>query len=477
MPRKPKREKQTITVVVNGAPVAIILHPPNAARKSWYAYWPGLVASKSTGQTKWEEAIVVAEAMVREGGKRPTPSDGLLTDEEFEAVQRRHFSKKTDPAAQARAAKTLEDCLNAIVAFREITGLKPITLATPDDCERFQREALNRPRNWRRRYPKGKKTTACLSPNTVLKWSRSLQAAFERVNRNAGRRRCVRGVVDASRLLTANPWNQFNWIEGVQRPIRQFDSEELLALLTFLETEWKDVPLGALAAKAFLWSGARKLEIASLQWSQVRVAVNEYHFQIVGKWGVERWFRLPGALYHDLLGHRTDSPFVFADYGNQLRRCHADKPDLVKRVTTEFDPKNFARWFYERIRQWSKGSPKGRAFVHVFRKTALQYARRGEDINRQVAADVRVGESVLMTNYVKESDEEMRQRSNRTYQRIRASLSPEVAARYGYADKRQSELEERLEGAAKAQDWSLVAAIASRLSQGRAKGRRKEGLG
>ena len=49
MPRKPKVEKQTITVVVNGKPVAVILHPPTAARKSWYAYWPGLVTTNAIG--------------------------------------------------------------------------------------------------------------------------------------------------------------------------------------------------------------------------------------------------------------------------------------------------------------------------------------------------------------------------------------------------------------------------------------------
>jgi len=471
MPRKPNPpKKQTIQVLVNGKPVSVVLHPPSASRRSWYAYWNGIVASKSTGQRKLEDAIVVAESMVRNGGRQPVLADAVLSDEEFEEIQRRHFAKKTDPQAKVRAVKTLEDCLDAIAAFKAITGLKTITLATPDDCERFQQKSLKQPRNWRSKHPKSKEDDRCISPNTVLKWSRNLQAAFERANRNAGRRKCVRGVVDAGKLLTANPWNQFNWIEGVQQPIRQFDSEELLSLLTFLETKWKEVPLGALTAKVFLWSSARKQEVASLQWSQVRVAVHEYHFQIVGKWGVERWFRLPEALYNELLAYRTDSPFVFAEYNEQIRRRHADKPGTVKKITEEFDPKNFGRWFYERIKEWSKSSPKGRAFVHIFRKTTLQHARRGEDINRQVAADARVGESVMMTNYVKETDEEMRQRSNRTFQRILASLSSEVALRYGHIEVNTSDLARRLQAATEAQNWPLVAAIASRMSQGRRPG-------
>jgi len=468
MPRKPKPPaKQSIQIVVHGKPVAVTLHPPAGRRSSWYAYWNGLTASKSTGQAKLEDAIQAAEAMLNNGGSQTLLADVVLTDEEFEEIQRRHFNKKTDPAAKRRAEKTLEDCIDAVTAFKQITGLRPIALATPDDCERFQQQALALPKNWRSKHPKSKQQVDTLSPNTVLKWSRSLQAAFERTNRHAGGRKCVRGVVSVDKLLTANPWNQFNWIEGVQQPIRQFDSEELLALLTFLEIEWQDVPLGALAAKLFLWSSARKLEIASLQWSQVRVTAQEYHFQIVGKWGVERWFRVPEGLYNELLSYRTDSPFVFADYNQQLRCCHADRPGTVKKITETFDPRNFGRWFYQRVKEWSKSSTKGKAFVHVFRKTMLQHARRGEDINRQVAADARVGEAVLMTNYVKETDEEMRQRSNRTFHRILASLTGEIAQRYGHVEAEKTDLVARLADATAAEDWPLVAALAARMGRGR----------
>ncbi|MBY0526643.1 MAG: hypothetical protein K2R98_24820 [Gemmataceae bacterium] len=104
----------------------------------------------------------------------------------------------------------------------------------------------------------------------------------------------------------------------------------------------------------------------------------------------------------------------------------------------------------------------------MFRKTTLQYARRGEDINRMVAQDARVTESVMMTNYVKESDEELRQRSNRTYRRIVASLAPAVAARHGYVEKAKSDLERRLEAALATQNWDLVQALSARLASKRA---------
>jgi hypothetical protein len=122
MPRKPKQVKRTVAVVVNGNPVTVTLHPPAGARKSWYAYWAGLVTSRSTGQREFEGAVKVVEGMIQNGGDRPTIASAALTNEEFEQLQRVHFGRKTDPGEQARAAKTLQACLEAIDAFRSITG-------------------------------------------------------------------------------------------------------------------------------------------------------------------------------------------------------------------------------------------------------------------------------------------------------------------------------------------------------------------
>jgi hypothetical protein len=94
----------------------------------------------------------------------------------------------------------------------------------------------------------------------------------------------------------------------------------------------------------------------------------------------------------------------------------------------------------------------------------LQHARRGEDINRQVAADARVSEAVLMTNYVKETDEEMRQRSNRTYFRIVTSLPPGVATRYGYVERIPTVLEQQVQAAIAAKNWTLAAELTARLA-------------
>ena len=223
--------------------------------------------------------------------------------------------------------------------------------------------------------------------------------------------------------------------------------------------------MGVLAAKVFLWSACRKLEVAGLTWDSFRPVGSECHFEIVGKWGVERWFRLPETLCQELVAIRNGSPFVFAAYTDQLRLFHIRRPNLRNHVDGDFNPKRFGSWFYKRVREWSRSNPKGSAFVHVFRKTALQYALRGEDVARRVANDAGVSESVLMTNYAKETDIEARQRSNCTYQCILASLPPDVAVRYGYVHDARSEMEKQLRAAIDAKDWGRATELVAKLRQ------------
>ena len=475
MPRQPKQEKTSITVVVNGVPVTVTLCPPSGRRKSWYAYWTGLTYSKSTGQRHLKDAITTVENMVRNGGTKETLADSVLSDAEFDKIQRRHFlEKKHDDERMKRSEKSFECCMEAITAFRTISGLQPISIATPDDCERFQVEASKKPKNWRAKHrserdKKEEKTQddmPLISPNTVIKWSVALQAAFERANRNGGRK-CVRGVVPEKRLLSENPWRKFTWIEGRKAQVRQFNGDELLSLLEHLEQRWAGVTVATLVAKTFLWSWGRKSEIVGLRWDDLREVGDEIHFEVVGKWAVDKWFRIPKPLYEELEATRIGSPFVFAAYNPQLREFYEQsrRPWQVNRVAATFNPTNLADWFYERVKEWSEALPNGSACVHVFRKTALQYARAGEDLNRQVAADARLGEKVMMTHYAKETDEEMRQKSNRTYWRIAASLPRHVAIRYGFEEPPTQSLQERLKAAIDAQNWDLANSLTAELAK------------
>ena len=466
MPRKPNQKIIKTTVVIKGTTIAVTLYPPKPPRTSWYAFWPDLVAAKSTGQTNSEDALHAVVGMLSNNGKPSKAADLVLADAEFENVQKQHFAKRTDPAAQERAAKSLRSCLEAIAAFRDISGITPVARATADDCERFQTRTLTLPKDWLTRHDL-KSEAERYSSNTVLKWTRELQAAFQRANKNAGRK-CIRGIVDERRLLTTNPWHQFSWIEGTERPIRQFDDVELISFLDYLETQWSGMTVATALAKTCLWSWGRKTEIMGLKWDSCRIVGGEVHFETVGKWGVEKWFRLPAGLYEELQKLRTDSPYVFAAYNEQARLFHlqCNHPTDANLVTDDFNPDNLGRWFERRLSRWSKMLPKGRASIHVFRKTSLQYARRGEDVNNQVARDARVGTAVMMRHYVKEADPERRNASNRTFYRIVASLAPETAKRYGHliAQASREELEKALQAAVEAKDWLRVSQLSVELN-------------
>ena len=467
MPRKPKFIKQKMTVITNGVPIVVSLTPPSGVRTSWYAYWDGLVASKSTGTSKLEEAVLIAESMVKNGGHRTSLRYTVLSDEELKQIQRVHFARKQDTQARVRAEKTLKDCLEAISAFQAISKLTQTTLATADDCAAFQRKALKLAKNWRQQYPNGKKEgVERMSPNTVVKWSRQLQAAFERANKNS--RKCVRGVVEGTRLLTENPWKQFDWVEGIDRPKRRFDNNELLSVLDYFETEWPQVISARLLAKVSLWTWTRISEVSSLRWAAERRFGDEIHFEFVGKWGVKKWARIPAGLHVEILAIKTGAPYVFAAYSEELRTHHLTciRPGTANSVGKTFSPSALADWFQDKIGEWSDTGGKSHATPHVFRKTALQHARRGEDLNRQVAQDARLSESVMMGHYVDEDDEQLRQASNRTFVRILASLSLEVAARYGHdVNTDRSLLVAKLRQATEAQDWELVRRLAIQLDE------------
>ncbi len=495
MPRKPRKEKKTVQVVIESKPYAVVLHPPNGTHRTWYCYWAGAVYQRSTGQSDEGAAVVAAEEMLRrwvkgDAGHRAAPADARLSDDELIAIQKAHFGRHQNEDRRTRAAKSLDGTLDAIAAFSEITGLDPISAATVDDCARFQRVCLTLPKLWRktpvdrrleveeyseqarqRRAEAGRPhsldSLERYSPNYALKLSRTLQAAFERCNRNAARRKCVRGVVDEAKLLTENPWGQFSWIEASGKDLRQFDEGELLAFLGHFETRWPGFAVPLLMGKTFLWSCGRRREIAGLKWADLRQVGGEFHFDVVCKWGVRKWFRIPDRLHCELESIRTESPFVFGAYPTHLRRFYEGQRRSrdAGNIREDFDPANVANWFHKKVTEWSKSLPGGHATTHIFRKTTLQYARRGEDINREVARDARVSEHVMMTNYAREFDPELRARSNRTFGRIAASFSPEVAARYGHVETAEAALERRLEAAVAAKDLDLAAALIARLRE------------
>ncbi len=198
--------------------------------------------------------------------------------------------------------------------------------------------------------------------------------------------------------------------------------------------------------------------------SEVRQGIGD--LGVFRKWAVKKWFRIPGGLYQDLVALKTDNPYVFAAYTAQLRRFYEEgsRPWLAKLVGEPFVPELVGDWIHNCLAAWSQTLPKGRATAHVFRKTSLQHARSGEDVNRRVAEDARVSKAVMMTHYVTESSEELRSKSSRTYGRILASLAPTVATKYDHVEGVADDLEQRLQAAIQAMDWKTVTSLSSQLA-------------
>ncbi len=182
---------------------------------------------------------------------------------------------------------------------------------------------------------------------------------------------------------------------------------------------------------------------------------------------VEKWFRIPTSLFVELEGLRTSSEYVLGCLPQQLKEFHrkSKRPWTADQINEIYDIYNAGRWFYERLSDWSKSLPKGSASPHVFRKTALQFARQGQDATSLVANDAAVTEAVMMTHYVEEGADQFLHRSNRMYARIIAGVPMDVLNRYGYMETEAERLRAELYKAVEQQDWKKAGEITAKLEE------------
>ena len=131
MSRKPKIEIHRFDVPVDDEIIEVALYPPSGRKKTWYAYWKNLPFSRSTGQRRLKDAKSAAVDMLLNGGKVVPDSNAPMTDEEFIEIQRRHYDKKEKRNDKQQTNSSLVLLLEAVDAFRRITELSSITLATP----------------------------------------------------------------------------------------------------------------------------------------------------------------------------------------------------------------------------------------------------------------------------------------------------------------------------------------------------------
>lgn len=250
--------------------------------------------------------------------------------------------------------------------------------------------------------------------------------------------------------------------------MRHYSSEELLSILEFFRKRFPLVPIAEYAAQMYLWSYVRRNEIAGLRWDSVRQIGQEVHFDITGKWRVRKWFRIPRRLFTNLQSVRDpDNPYVFAAYSKQLQSHHVSqgRHDLAMRVRVEFVPDNFGDWFYEQITRWANSNGYPKACVHAFRNTALQFAVDGAVINDGVAKDAGVHVEVMKKHYTSETERLLREKSNRTFERISQSLDQQVLVCFGYSADTENHLIEQLKNATFNCDWTEVRKLASQLEE------------
>jgi hypothetical protein len=95
------------------------------------------------------------------------------------------------------------------------------------------------------------------------------------------------------------------------------------------------------------------------------------------------------------------------------------------------------------VKDWAVIQSRADAYLHIFRKTGLQFTHDGEEeeVSKRVADDAGVSEAVLLGSYVKPK---LWRKSNRTFGRLLASLPPTVASRYGYVEDERSRLDRQL---------------------------------
>ena len=69
--------------------------------------------------------------------------------------------------------------------------------------------------------------------------------------------------------------------------------------------------------------------------------------------------KVPEAVYQEMLGYRTKSPFAFAAYNDQLRHFRAHKANLITGLAVEFRPEGLGRLVLQSGRGMVKGVGQG----------------------------------------------------------------------------------------------------------------------
>ena len=150
------------------------MFPPKGAGSRVRATGAGLEARKATGHTNFDDAVGAVNDMLGNGGNKGKLKEAILSDEEFDEIQRRHYGKKQKTEAKRRAEKSL-------VAWKPSL---PFGQSLDSSLSRLQHQAIV---NDFSTMPDTSEESAIevsatanenvenLSANTVVKWSVALR--------------------------------------------------------------------------------------------------------------------------------------------------------------------------------------------------------------------------------------------------------------------------------------------------------------
>lgn len=369
---KARDKWKSMTVEKDGQILTVYLHPPGTFRNPNYWAWTckkvningrslkvGTFAEAKERVFAWFKAEPIREERVRQ-------ERAILSWDDWEAIQVDHTSKRTTKD-RVRAERMLTECRKAQRLIVAITGAEHASAVDADTVGRFQIECRIRISKYGRPY----------GNTTIRKTLAHLSASFNRCNRKAGKK-CVRGVVVADKLLDGNPFEQVQWVEADDKPVRQFTVEQLKSFFG-----WKIIghcPLISLFAKTSLWACGRLEEMTELRWDWVDSAGYISIPDDAAKWGKGKAVRVPPAFLAELQRHRSDSPFVWAGYVEQLRDYHLTRGHRASAHKLKgFAPQRLRVTFQKWIAEWGDDSKATDGLSHHnFRKTGLQWSRENQ---------------------------------------------------------------------------------------------------
>jgi len=336
-----------ISVNVAGRMVQAYLHPPNTVKnpKYWYYSCDEIGASRrSLKVTTLVDARVAVTSLITDS--LTSVRNAGLSWSEFRAIQVTHFGMR---ANEKKSGRTLEAGNCSLRMFLALVNPESPGDVTPDMVGRFQ--ILCREKGY--------------SPATVHKALTHLSSGFNRCCASSGRR-CIRGVVDDSKLLGSNPFMHVRWIEPRVSVKRQFGVDDIKNLMSWPKIG--KIPSSRLFIQVSLWSAGRIEEMTEIkpEW------LDGCYLTIpdsVAKWGKGRCVRFPESIAAQLAkGWRS--------FPEELRQHHRSvgKSNLAVQVM-DFEPRRFQYRMQRIIRDWAYRNNVRGLSHHSLRRTALQWSR------------------------------------------------------------------------------------------------------